>query len=142
MEDTALIALVIIVCCFIALFIGLLKYGIDGSLKVWGVVGTAVGAIVSYYFTDQANHQEVRQLQTEYTLAQEAFTEALDTAEKFETQYLQLASELKRSELSRPGSPQVNLLLERNNEEITASSKKLERLDNLRGKILLPGTSQ
>ena len=61
--EAAVIAIVLLVGVFTLIAIALFKSGVEGALKLWSgmgaVTGVAIGAIVSFYFTDQLNREEI-----------------------------------------------------------------------------------
>ena len=62
MDNTTLVAIIILVGIFGLMAIVLLKWGVDAALKIWGVLGVVLGAIVSFYFTDRVKETEVAQV--------------------------------------------------------------------------------
>ena len=64
MDNTTIIAIVMLVCVFITLIITIIKGGVEAGIRLWGVMGALTGvgfgAIVSYYFTDKSNQQEIQ----------------------------------------------------------------------------------
>jgi len=61
--------LVILVGIFILMALAILKNGVDGAIKMWGIMGAltgvALGSITSYYFTREASKQEVAVISAE-----------------------------------------------------------------------------
>ena len=59
MSESTLIAVVVLVGIFLMLALTIIKYGIDGSIKIWSLLGVGFGAIISFYFSNQFKNSEV-----------------------------------------------------------------------------------
>lgn len=59
-NETTLIALVILGGIFMLMSVAIFKGGIDGAIRIWSVLGVLCGAIVSFYFSGKLNDAEVR----------------------------------------------------------------------------------
>lgn len=80
MDNTTIVATVILVGVFVLMAITIMKAGIEAAVKLWSVMGAltgvAFGGITSYYFTNKSNQQEIQQAQ----LQKEAAILALNNA--------------------------------------------------------------
>lgn len=69
-DSPTLVALAILGGVFLTMFAAIIKSGVEGAIKMWGVMGAvtgvAIGAITSYYFADQAFQSEVQVVQERY----------------------------------------------------------------------------
>lgn len=69
MSDATIVAVVILVGVFVLMSITILRYGVDGAVRLWGIMGAltgvAFGGITSFYFTNKYNQQEIRQAKAE-----------------------------------------------------------------------------
>lgn len=65
MNDTTIVAIIILVGVFVVTIVAVFKDGIDGAVKMWSVMGTltglAFGGITSYYFTSEVKQQKINQ---------------------------------------------------------------------------------
>jgi hypothetical protein len=59
MSESTLIAVIVLVGIFFMLALTIIKYGIDGAIKIWGLLGVGFGAIISFYFSNQVKNREV-----------------------------------------------------------------------------------
>ena len=69
MDNTFVIAVLTISGCFIVAITAILKSGVEGAKTIFSSLGFALGAIISFYFTDQAKAPVI---QAAITQAQEA----------------------------------------------------------------------
>src|SRR5699024_8618427 len=60
MSETGVIALTVVVGTFAILGMTIVIRGVDDSIKVWGSLGVAFGAIISFYFTSNIKDQSRR----------------------------------------------------------------------------------
>ena len=69
MSDATIVAIVMLAGVFVVMSITIMKVGVEGAVKLWSVMGAltgvAFGSITSYYFTNKANQQEIRQVKAE-----------------------------------------------------------------------------
>lgn len=69
MDNTTVVAVVILVGVFLLMAITIFKAGIEAAVKLWSVMGAltgvAFGSITSYYFTNKSNQAEIRRAQLE-----------------------------------------------------------------------------
>lgn len=78
MENTTIIAAVMLVCVFVTMIITILKRGVEAAIKLWAVMGALVGvgfgAIVGYYLTNKSNLAEIQNVlqQKEAALSEKA----------------------------------------------------------------------
>jgi hypothetical protein len=62
MDSSLIIALVVIVGIFSICGLAYYKDGIDSFIKVWSIMGVAFGAIISFYFTNHVNQQQITEV--------------------------------------------------------------------------------
>ncbi|MGF1484524.1 MAG: hypothetical protein ACFBZ8_09185 [Opitutales bacterium] len=77
-EVTGILAGIIVVGALILVLVAYLKKGSEDAAKMWGLLGTAVGAVVSYYFTDQANQAVEQQLTQQVSNSQQQLEQTED----------------------------------------------------------------
>lgn len=81
-NETALIAVIIIIGIFVLMVVSILKGGIDGAIKMWSLLGVAFGAIISFYFADKVKQKEIAtlhyQAQSEVSQANEIANLAIE----------------------------------------------------------------
>lgn len=69
MSDATIVAIVILGGVFVVMSITIWRAGVEEAVKLWSVMGAltgvAFGGITSYYFTNKANHQEIRRITAE-----------------------------------------------------------------------------
>lgn len=79
MSEATIVALVIMIGVFLTMIVTIIKSGPEAAIKMWGVMGAltgvAFGAITSFYFTTEANQNEIAALklakgELEYQLAE------------------------------------------------------------------------
>lgn len=63
MDNTTIVAILIVLGTFSLTFTALLKHGTEEAIKMWSVLGVVFGAITAHYFTDKQNETEVSTLQ-------------------------------------------------------------------------------
>jgi hypothetical protein len=80
MSETTIVALAVAGGVFLVLIITLIKYNVDAAIKMWGVLGVLLAAITSHYFTDQANKDQVAQLQQSNKKVKLALSQAVEKA--------------------------------------------------------------
>ena len=78
LSDTLIIALVMIGGTFAILITTILRRGIDDALKLWGVLGPLVLAIVTFYFADKSNTENLARLGNEVSRVEARVIEAQD----------------------------------------------------------------
>jgi uncharacterized membrane protein required for colicin V production len=84
MSDATIVAVVILVGVFVLMSFAIIKHGIDGAVRLWGIMGAltgvAFGSITSYYFTNKYNQQEIRQVKAEKNAIELALNNAINKA--------------------------------------------------------------
>ena len=59
MDETAIIALVILGGSFLALTVTIFTRGVDAAMKVWAALGPIVVLIATFYFTDKHKQEQI-----------------------------------------------------------------------------------
>jgi hypothetical protein len=94
MSDATIIAMILLCGVFLILIITILKSGVADAIKMWNVMGAitgvAFGAIISFYFTNEANKFQISQLKTDKKEVLSAFNNTIDKASKAKKDILQL----------------------------------------------------
>lgn len=80
MQDTTLIALLLIGGVFLVTIITVIKHqDVDSAIKMWSVMGVAVGGVCGYYFGDNQNKQQLVSLQATVSSQEELITSLKDS---------------------------------------------------------------
>lgn len=104
MDNTTIVATVILVGVFVLMALAIVKSGIDAAVRLWGVMGAltgvAFGGITSYYFTNQSNQNEIQQAQLQSRAAAVALDNASQKAAEANKLVESLAAALKGEKTS------------------------------------------
>ena len=132
MSDATVVALVILIGVFLLMAISIYKSGIEGAIKMWGVMGAltgvAFGSITSFYFTNKSNQQEIAQLRAENTSTVLAFNSALQSAAEAKKSIYKFSTMLGDEEFPKNISPTEKAALSR---QVKLASKELQGIEDL-----------
>ena len=122
-NETTLIALVILGGIFMLMSVAIFKGGIDGAIRIWSVLGVLCGAIVSFYFSGKLNDAEVRLKDAQINVAVESLrvVQAKKNADA-----LDLQNVLNNFKNNRNQIP-IEEILQKNNENKILLNQNIEK---------------
>ena len=134
MDSPTVIALTILGGVFLTMFAAILKSGVEGAIKMWGVMGAvtgvAIGAITSYYFADQAFQTEIQVAQDNYKGAVNELNQVTLLAGEYRVKLDEIESSLSTVERISPADRA------RLTREIRETGSGLQSIENRTFKIV------